>query len=112
MERPGDTDLRKRVEEAMTRAAMRTCPGCRTPITKIEGCNKITCPRCGSLMCYICRQEIPKTVAYKHFCQHGGGGAARGRRTLDWGRAFVGCRQPHRPLFVARASLCPLARLP
>mmetsp|Transcript_14906 Transcript_14906/g.22963 ORF Transcript_14906/g.22963 Transcript_14906/m.22963 type:complete len:674 (+) Transcript_14906:61-2082(+) len=65
-----ETDGRKNVEEAMTQALVRTCPRpfCRKKFLKTDGCNKMTCA-CGAFVCYVCRQEIPKNVAYAHFCQ-------------------------------------------
>ena len=59
------------VEEAMTEALVRTCPRatCRKKFLKEDGCNKMTCPSCGSFSCYVCRAEIPASVAYSHFCQ-------------------------------------------
>jgi len=59
------------VEEAMTKALIRTCPRatCKKKFLKESGCNKMTCPSCRSLSCYVCRAEIPANVAYKHFCQ-------------------------------------------
>jgi len=61
---------RTKVEEAMTNALVRTCPRpmCRRKFLKESGCNKMTCS-CGALVCYVCNQEIPASVAYKHFCQ-------------------------------------------
>ena len=54
----------------MTNAKIRICPRplCRKKFLKSDGCNKMTCS-CGAFVCYICRQEIPKNVAYQHFCQ-------------------------------------------
>mmetsp|Transcript_2299 Transcript_2299/g.4928 ORF Transcript_2299/g.4928 Transcript_2299/m.4928 type:complete len:493 (+) Transcript_2299:267-1745(+) len=71
VETKDETDGRKIVEEAMTKAKIRSCPrpGCETKFCKSDGCNKMTCPKCRTLICYICRNEIPKTVAYGHFCQ-------------------------------------------
>jgi len=70
VETKNETDGRKTVEEAMTSAMVRTCPRpmCRRKFLKNDGCNKMTCS-CGCFICYVCRKEIPKNVAYKHFCQ-------------------------------------------
>ncbi|KAG8779373.1 hypothetical protein FRC12_024334 [Ceratobasidium sp. 428] len=57
------------VAEAMTRALIRDCPKCGTPFMKETGCNKMTCPKCGSISCYICRKEISKLSPYTHFDQ-------------------------------------------
>ncbi|KAL9179630.1 hypothetical protein ACHAXT_008920 [Thalassiosira profunda] len=61
---------RTKVEDAMTEAMVRRCPRpmCRKIFLKDDGCNKMTCS-CGAFICYVCRKEIPKAVAYKHFCQ-------------------------------------------
>ncbi|KAK3271073.1 hypothetical protein CYMTET_20557 [Cymbomonas tetramitiformis] len=61
--------VRLTVEEKMTQARLRTCPKCQVSLYKNEGCNKITC-RCGTLICYICKELITKQVGYNHFCQH------------------------------------------
>ncbi|KAF9468244.1 hypothetical protein BDZ94DRAFT_1154032 [Collybia nuda] len=59
-------DGRHVIEEAMTRALMRNCPKCQKPFVKEHGCNKMTCPNCHTLSCYICRQVI---TGYDHFNQ-------------------------------------------
>ena len=70
VEKKDETSARLRVEEAMTKARVRHCPnGCKQPFYKVEGCNKMTCPTCKSFICYICRQLIPNSVGYNHFCQ-------------------------------------------
>ncbi|KAL5525503.1 hypothetical protein ACEPAG_6839 [Sanghuangporus baumii] len=63
-----DTGLnaRHKVEEAMTEALMRNCPRCKKAFIKESGCNKMTCPNCRTLSCYICRQIIK---GYDHFDQ-------------------------------------------
>ncbi|KAL3901326.1 MAG: hypothetical protein SGCHY_000705, partial [Lobulomycetales sp.] len=59
-------DAKNTVAEAMTQALLRTCParGCDTQFFKEEGCNKMTCPKCRVLSCYVCRKQIKD---YKHF---------------------------------------------
>ncbi|KAG2134049.1 uncharacterized protein EDB93DRAFT_1173254 [Suillus bovinus] len=52
------------VEEAMTRALMRNCPKCQKAFIKEHGCNKMTCPNCRTVSCYICRKVID---GYEHF---------------------------------------------
>ncbi|GAA6008064.1 E3 ubiquitin-protein ligase RNF216 [Rhodotorula paludigena] len=51
------------VAEAMTAALIRTCPGCKAPILKQDGCNKLTC-ECGVFSCFVCREKI---TGYDHF---------------------------------------------
>jgi len=55
------------IEERMSQAMVRTCGKCKASLIKEEGCNKVTCPRCGQIMCYLCRKKIED---YSHFCQH------------------------------------------
>lgn len=56
------------VEMAMSNALIRNCPNCDIRFSKIDGCNKMTCPICKHVMCYVCRMDI-KDVGYQHFCQ-------------------------------------------
>lgn len=67
VEKVSDTALRRKVEEMMSKAVIRECNSCKAELVKTDGCNKVTC-RCGSTMCYVCRQTIPRN--YSHFCQH------------------------------------------
>lgn len=46
------------VEEAMSLAAIRTCPKCTTPYIKSDGCNMIHCSSCGAGSCFICRKLV------------------------------------------------------
>ncbi|KAF9443736.1 hypothetical protein P691DRAFT_764001 [Macrolepiota fuliginosa MF-IS2] len=62
-------DARHLVEEAMTQALMRNCPKCKKAFIKESGCNKMACPNCRTLSCYICRKVI---VGYDHFNQNPG----------------------------------------
>lgn len=57
-------DVQHIVEEAMTRALMRNCPKCQKAFIKEYGCNKMTCPNCQTVSCYICREVI---TGYEHF---------------------------------------------
>jgi TRIAD3 protein (E3 ubiquitin-protein ligase RNF216) len=57
-------DVQHIVEEAMTRALMRNCPKCQKAFIKEHGCNKMTCPNCRTVSCYICRKIIN---GYEHF---------------------------------------------
>ncbi|KAI6027044.1 hypothetical protein EDC04DRAFT_175483 [Pisolithus marmoratus] len=61
-------DVQHHVEEAMTRALMRNCPKCQKAFIKEQGCNKMTCPNCRTVSCYICRQII---TGYEHFDRPG-----------------------------------------
>jgi TRIAD3 protein (E3 ubiquitin-protein ligase RNF216) len=67
VEKISETALRRKVEEMMTKAVIRECNSCKSELIKTDGCNKVTC-RCGSTMCYVCRQTISRN--YSHFCQH------------------------------------------
>lgn len=62
-------DERHAVEEAMTKALLKTCPKCEKQVLKQDGCNKIVC-MCGGILCDYCGKDISKD-GYNHF---GGGG--------------------------------------
>lgn len=64
-----DLDARHAVEEAMTEALMRKCPKCSKAFIKENGCNKMRCPYCQTLSCYVCRQTI---TGYDHFNEQPG----------------------------------------
>ena len=53
VEKQTETDGRKKVEEAMSEARIRTCPkeGCGNRFYKVDGCNKMTCPKCRTFSC-------------------------------------------------------------
>lgn len=67
-----EIDKNRLVEEKMNEAIVRTCPKCQAQFVKEEGCNKMECPRCGSWICYLCKQIIPKNVGYNHFWRNPG----------------------------------------
>ncbi|EEQ91048.1 RING finger protein [Blastomyces dermatitidis ER-3] len=62
------TPARQKIEEAMSEALIRTCPNpkCKVKIIKEDGCNKMTCVKCRSVMCYVCKKAIT-TEGYRHF---------------------------------------------
>ncbi|KAJ4488145.1 hypothetical protein J3R30DRAFT_3433416 [Lentinula aciculospora] len=66
MEEDKILDGRHVIEEAMTHALLRNCPSCQKSFVKEEGCNKMTCPHCRTLSCYVCRQAV---TGYDHFNQ-------------------------------------------
>lgn len=68
VEKKVETSSRKTVEEAMSKAKIRTCPKCKASFVKESGCNKMSCA-CGALVCYICRAHIAASVGYNHFCR-------------------------------------------
>ncbi|KAL8290442.1 hypothetical protein RQP46_002700 [Phenoliferia psychrophenolica] len=57
-----------KVEEAMSQALIRKCPKCSEPYIKEDGCNKITCPSCRTVSCYICSKIVK---GYEHFANAG-----------------------------------------
>ncbi|KAJ3522269.1 hypothetical protein NMY22_g11965 [Coprinellus aureogranulatus] len=54
------------VQEAMSEALMRRCPGCDRATVKETGCNRIVCPDCDTHFCYTCRNDI-SDEGYDHF---------------------------------------------
>ncbi|KAM0727733.1 E3 ubiquitin-protein ligase RNF14 [Formica fusca] len=59
------------VEETLTTEYLqdntRSCPKCHSLISKIEGCNKMTCKHCQSCFCWLCGQQITLMNGYGHF---------------------------------------------
>ncbi|KAK9891252.1 hypothetical protein WA026_013563 [Henosepilachna vigintioctopunctata] len=43
------------------------CPKCYTAIEKADGCNKMTCWKCGTYFCWNCLQKLDKNDPYMHF---------------------------------------------
>ncbi|KAJ7685299.1 hypothetical protein DFH06DRAFT_969243 [Mycena polygramma] len=82
MEEDKNLDGRHEIEEAMTRALMRNCPKCQKAFIKEMGCNKMTCPNCSAMSCYICRQTIQ---GYEHFNQPAVAGSSKtGAKCALW----------------------------
>lgn len=72
------TKMRVAAEEKMSIAVIRHCPKCKekgisTSFMKIDGCNKMSCPKCKEFVCYQCNAHIPRSIGYDHFCRHSGG---------------------------------------
>jgi TRIAD3 protein (E3 ubiquitin-protein ligase RNF216) len=76
VEKKVQASFRLSVEEAMSEAFIRECPGCKAKGVSSRffkggaDCNKMTCPKCNGWVCYVCGEQIPKKVGYKHFCDH------------------------------------------
>src|SRR5699024_6031984 len=64
----GHLSTRDQSEEAMSEALMRSCPKCKVKIIKENGCNKMQCTKCRTLMCYVCKKDITGQ-GYNHFNQ-------------------------------------------
>lgn len=62
---------RHQIEEAMSEAVIRKCNNCANPFIKQDGCNKISCTRCRTLQCYVCRKTVQD---YTHFNDTNRGG--------------------------------------
>ena len=61
---------RRELEEVLTKAAVCHCHGCATEIIKEQGCNQMTCSKCGKVMCYLCnRTQDQEQLAdfHRHF---------------------------------------------
>lgn len=56
---------RHRIEEARSKALIRNCNKCKQAFIKSDGCNKMTCSKCGNLQCYLCGVDV--TANYAHF---------------------------------------------
>ncbi|KAK3949096.1 hypothetical protein QBC32DRAFT_220507 [Pseudoneurospora amorphoporcata] len=56
-------DAKRKLEEARSLAMIRECYKCNNRFIKESGCNKMTCPRCRAMQCYVCRQPCD----YSHF---------------------------------------------
>lgn len=53
---------------------VKSCPGCKAPIERSEGCNHMTCTRCQTHICWECLATFPRGQGiYDHMrVQHGG----------------------------------------
>ncbi|KAJ7091507.1 hypothetical protein B0H15DRAFT_836463 [Mycena belliarum] len=52
------------LEHLMKRRGWKQCPGCKTVIHKVSGCNHITCmaPGCNTHFCYVCGESIVRSA--------------------------------------------------
>jgi len=66
---------RHKIEEAMTAAMIRSCNKCKKTFIKDYGCNKMTCPSCNNLQCYVCSESLKD---YNHFDRRPQGGPSPG----------------------------------
>ncbi|KAK7485409.1 hypothetical protein BaRGS_00023357 [Batillaria attramentaria] len=52
----------------------RICPGCGSPIEKIDGCKKMHCEACHAIFCWRCREKFPSAKdCYDHLAKKCGG---------------------------------------
>lgn len=71
--RHGKRTLQFLVDESLTeewmREKSRKCPQCAISTEKLDGCNKMTCSRCGVHFCWICGASIKTSSSnpYDHF---------------------------------------------
>ena len=49
------------------------CPGCKANVSKIDGCNKMTCTKCQRYFCWICGLVLPTSSPYLHYNAPGAG---------------------------------------
>lgn len=73
-----DKDVRKTIEEILTRNRTRSCAKCKKEFLRTDGCNKMTCS-CKALSCYICRVSVKD---YTHFHNDGKPGIIGGKCPL------------------------------
>ncbi|KAJ3555966.1 hypothetical protein NM688_g2287 [Phlebia brevispora] len=61
---PHSCDGTSELNHLMEEQGWKHCPGCRTPTSKIEGCNHMTCisPGCNTHFCYRCGEIIVQSV--------------------------------------------------
>ena len=44
--------------EKQSGTTLLACPGCKTAIEKISGCDKMTCKMCSTVFCYLCLSKL------------------------------------------------------
>ncbi|KAF9901329.1 hypothetical protein EC991_006256 [Linnemannia zychae] len=81
LEKDNVLSVQHKVEEQMSQALIRECVKCKSRFFKTEGCNKMTCPQCHAIMCYVCKVQIKD---YSHFDNAPAGQPSRSKRCRLW----------------------------
>ncbi|CAJ0945687.1 unnamed protein product, partial [Mesorhabditis belari] len=67
-ERPYDEKHKDKTCDQVMTICIRICAKCQNEFTRDGGCSKMTCNRCGTTQCYLCKQS---GVDYSHFSDNG-----------------------------------------
>nr|XP_012224246.1 PREDICTED: E3 ubiquitin-protein ligase RNF14-like [Linepithema humile]XP_012224247.1 PREDICTED: E3 ubiquitin-protein ligase RNF14-like [Linepithema humile]XP_012224248.1 PREDICTED: E3 ubiquitin-protein ligase RNF14-like [Linepithema humile] len=59
--------VEKRLTTDYLKDNAKSCPKCRSFISKTDGCNKMTCQHCQCCFCWLCGEWITSMNAYEHF---------------------------------------------
>jgi E3 ubiquitin-protein ligase RNF14 len=74
--RYGKAMIRRIFEEHQSETYMedncKRCPACKANVSKVDGCNKMTCGHCRRAFCWLCCAVLPTTNPYFHFNAPGG----------------------------------------
>lgn len=52
------------INEQIKEGLIKLCPGCKSPIYRPSGCNKMTCEKCGVKFCWLCGEC---NIDYSHY---------------------------------------------
>ncbi|GIX88089.1 e3 ubiquitin-protein ligase RNF14 [Caerostris darwini] len=55
------------LSETWKNSNSKSCPHCKASIEKMEGCNKMTCFKCGTFFCWTCGAHLNRANPYEHF---------------------------------------------
>lgn len=73
--RHGKRVIKTLVEEVLSEEWLgsnsKPCPHCNASIEKTEGCNKMTCFKCGTYFCWLCGKQLSPTNPYRHYSEKG-----------------------------------------
>ena len=73
--RHGKRIIKSLVEQVLSEEWLGTyskpCPHCNASIEKTEGCNKMTCYKCGTYFCWLCRKQLNSANPYNHYKEKG-----------------------------------------